>query len=120
MVNFLLFILATIGMMSILTTSSLFTSFRNFVKRKMPNWACEAVRCPQCVGTWTGFFCGYFLVSTALPIVFLCGCASSILCVIYNYFQLYMMTIIDAQVFLDSFGDCNEERGQSAGTEETE
>lgn len=120
MVNFILFMLATIGMTSIITTSSLFTGIRSLVKKTMPNWACEAIQCPQCVGTWTGFFCGYILVSTAFPIVFLCGCASSVLCVIYKYIQLYMMTIIDAQVFLDSFGDCNERPGQSVGAEESE
>lgn len=79
MLNFFLFILATIGMTNIIVDSNLFQPVRNWLKKVLPEKMYELVECHQCCGTWCGFFCGAFLISWHPMHIFFCGCAGSFL-----------------------------------------
>lgn len=79
MISFLLFCFAVIGMTNIIVDSNLFEPVRDVLKRLLPAYFYQLLECHQCCGTWCGFLCGWLLLSTQLPVIFLCGCAGSFL-----------------------------------------
>lgn len=84
--NFLLFALGSIGMCHIIVDGKIFEWFRELLFKIMPNYLCELFRCYQCMGFWSGLFCGYFILGynvhpwwMAVTVTFICGCAGSAL-----------------------------------------
>lgn len=52
--NFLFFSLATIGLMSIITASSIMDELRQWCHDHLPEKAAQGIDCSQCVGFWSG------------------------------------------------------------------
>ena len=90
--NFLLFILATIGMSHIVVDSSLFAPVREWLGKKIP-FIGKIMDCYQCSGTWCGFVMGALLISYDPIIIFACGCAGSFL----SNFAAMVMNYIEAK-----------------------
>lgn len=82
MADFLLFCFATVGMTLILVNGSIFQSFRDSLNRGVENlqqlrekkgispsftlleFFHSLIHCPQCMGFWSGLFCGLFLLTS--------------------------------------------------------
>ena len=58
MISLILFILATIGLTSIMVSGTIMAPVRNLLKGKLPVKIYEVFECYQCMGTWCGFLCG--------------------------------------------------------------
>lgn len=91
MVNFILFILSTIGFTNIIVDpATIFKPIRDFVDKNGPKFLVKLVSCYQCTGTWVGFFCGYCLIGQEIHTVFLCGMAGSYICSLSATFINYL------------------------------
>ena len=90
--EFLLFVLAVIGLTHIMVDSSFMDPFRVWAREHFPEkvlWLHprEMVDCYQCMGTWCGWFLGllfsFLMLNTswivALLVTFFCGFAGSFL-----------------------------------------
>ena len=64
MSSVVLFILASIGLMSIITTSSIMEPIRTWVHNTYPEKYAQGIECSQCVGFWSGFFASALLETT--------------------------------------------------------
>ena len=89
--EFLLFAFGTIGMSHIIVDSSLMEPIRNWYERKMPERLASLVNCYLCSGFWAGIICGFFVLSSNLLMLFVCGCAgaflSNLAAVMLNYLE---------------------------------
>lgn len=103
MLNFVLFVLATIGLSSILVESVIFDPFRQWLK--IPNVGLKQFfksklskifSCFQCMGFWTGLFCGLILVSFNPFIILCCGFAGSFL----SPFASTLINYLEAQTLI--------------------
>lgn len=52
--DFIIFILATIGLTFIITLFYIFEWLRNYLKRISPKFLGKGIKCPACVGFWSG------------------------------------------------------------------
>lgn len=101
MVNFLLFIFATIGLAHILVDSALISPIRDWIKDSMPKYGIVAEKvasfltgilsCYQCCGMWTGLLCGYLCLTHDVLLVLTCGFAGSFLA----YFAALIVSFIE-------------------------
>ncbi len=125
MLNFVLFVLATIGLSSILVESVIFEPFRQWLKTpnvdviqfikskllkiiqwlKAPNVGViqfiksklsKIFSCFQCMGFWTGLFCGLILVSFNPFVILCCGFAGSFL----SPFASTLINYLEAQTLI--------------------
>ena len=122
MFEFLLFASAVVGLANILLTGAnfdrlrLWIQSRNVALQKIENpvsstrfekWLMSNIQkiftCYQCMGTWSGFICGFLLGFDPIMIL-LCGFSGSFLtvfaAVISNYIEA--RTFIDPSVFTES------------------
>ena len=90
MVNFILFVLATIGLTNIIIDGSIFAPLRNFLEKILPSKIYSIFQCFQCMGTWCGFICGFLLVGHSWQVVVCCGFAGSFIAVFGNVFINYL------------------------------
>lgn len=117
MLNFILFILATIGLSSILVESVVFDPFRQWLKGKeydgnnfLINFIFKIITflhiksklskifsCFQCMGFWTGLFCGLILISFNPIIILCCGFAGSFL----SPFSSTLVNYLEAQTLIN-------------------
>lgn len=79
LVNFLIFVLASIGMTHIIVEGYIFTPIRELLRDWLPDTIFYMFECSQCIGFWVGLFCGWVMISNNILIVFLLGCAGSYL-----------------------------------------
>jgi hypothetical protein len=78
MTSLILFVLATIGLTSIMVSGTIMSPVRTFLKNKLPARVYEVFDCYQCMGTWCGFVCGILTLSDYwLGLVLLYGFAGS-------------------------------------------
>lgn len=96
----ILFVAATIGLTNIIVDpAAIMQPIRDFIDTKCHPWLAKLVSCYQCTGTWVGFLCGFFLISTDPAIVFLCGMAGSYLATmsatITNYLEARSIIGVD-------------------------
>lgn len=90
MLNLILFVLATIGLTTIVLESSLFLPVRTFLEKILPAKVYEVFKCNQCMGTWCGFFCGWALISHSPIIIICCGFAGSYVAVLGSVIVDYL------------------------------
>jgi len=79
--EFLLFILATIGFTNILVHGKILDviGLRPFLKRNLKPSVFEVFECYECSGFWSGLIMGFLLISYN-PLIFIsCGFAGSVL-----------------------------------------
>lgn len=106
MLNFILFVLSTIGLSSILVESVVFEPFRAWLKTTDKNHnlliyfkpkLSKIFSCFQCMGFWTGLFCGLILVSFNPIIILCCGFAGSFL----SPFSSTLINYLEAQTLIN-------------------
>lgn len=87
-----LFIFASIGLTHIIVDGKIFEPLRNFVKKYCPQKFYDLITCPQCLGLYMGFICGW-LCFTQIDLyqIAACGFASSFLAsfagIVMNYLE---------------------------------
>jgi hypothetical protein len=82
-IQFLMYVLSTVGMCHIIVDGSIFQGFRESVKKlsnvvKLPKLG-GIVDCYLCCGTWCGFFMGWVWLSNNPYEIFASGCAGGFL-----------------------------------------
>jgi hypothetical protein len=94
-VNYMGFLLGTIGMCHIIVDGSIMEWFRTLTKKiaekvKVPKLG-TVVDCYLCCGTWCGFFMGWVWLTNDPWQIFACGCAggfvSNFAAVLLNYYE---------------------------------
>ena len=104
MTDFILFLLATIGLTNILVDGKIAQPIRDFLKEP-PNWVpfkawtCtpiyEMLSCHMCCGTWVGVLCGCLIYDDFAHIL-LCGFAGSFAAM----FSAMIMNLIEAKTIV--------------------
>ena len=94
MISFFLFVLSTIGLTGLVVDSKIFSPVRTFLKSKLPASIYQVFECYQCSGTWFGFFCGYWFLSSNVVTILLCGAAGSFLAGFYFIISEYLLSKI--------------------------
>lgn len=61
---FIAYLFATSGISIIITSSTIFKKFRNFVEQRSPFFG-EGINCPLCMGFWAGIFLSLWGISPA-------------------------------------------------------
>lgn len=86
MINFLIFLLSTIGLTNIIVHGKILDNLkiRPFLKEKLPEKFYELFECYECTGFWAGLIMGYFLVSHDLFIFVPCAFAGSLISQFYT------------------------------------
>lgn len=93
-----LFALGVIGMTHIIVDATIFQGFRDCVDKYLPASISKVFHCYQCLGFWSGLFCGWFAftyhdnvtnIDHALTWgqLFLAGCSGSLLS---NFMAIYL------------------------------
>ncbi len=97
--NFILFLLAVIGMTHILVDGSIFKPVRDWLKTLLPSSFYTLFECYMCMGFWCGLFLGFFMLSHDVCHVFAAGCAGSFLAnfgsILLNYFLARSIVDLD-------------------------
>ena len=89
--NLTLFALSTVGLTNIIVDpAAIAKPFRDFVEKRSHPWLAKLFSCYQCTGTWSGFLCGYLIVSRNPWTVFLCGMAGSYLATMSATYMNYL------------------------------
>ena len=68
--EFLLFVLATLGLIHIIVDSSLFEPIREWWKSHLPEKIGKAITCHQCTGFWSGAIVGAVLLNPWLFLLY--------------------------------------------------
>jgi hypothetical protein len=97
LLDFIIFVFATIGLTHILVDGSLFEPFRNFVQRFGPKKLYHLISCYQCLGFWVGLLIGYFLLGGGLVYTLAGGFTGSF---ISNWAAIYL-NYLEAQSLID-------------------
>lgn len=86
MINFLIFILSTIGLTNIVVHGKILDNLkiRPLLKKILPAGFYELFECYECTGFWAGLIMGYFLVSHDLVLFVPCGFAGSLVSQFYT------------------------------------
>jgi len=71
------FIVSTIGLTNILVDGMIFDGVRTLLRKCLPVMVYKVFECHQCMGTWAGFLCGYFIFGADIFIIACCGFAGS-------------------------------------------
>lgn len=100
-INFIMFILSTIGMSHIIVDSVIMEWFRVFVKSKsiklgIPGFG-GVVDCYLCCGTWCGFLMGLIWLSYNPFQVLACGCAGGFI----SNFAAVMLNWLEAATIVN-------------------
>lgn len=115
MMYFVLFILSTVGLSSILIESYIFQPFRDWLKNEKMIHKYKIVKylkaklskifsCFQCMGFWAGLINGFVLISFNPLIALCCGFAGSFI----SSFSASFMNYLEAQTLLHLGNDKDE------------
>jgi len=96
MTEFLLWMLACVGMTNIIVESDIFRKLKDFLEPYVPAWMIKLSNCYQCMGFWSGVFvtiCLLFMNNSLVErwfYIFMGGCASSFLSVFFAMLISYL------------------------------
>lgn len=79
MIDFLLFLIGSVGMTHIIIDGSIFDKLRKLLKRLLPEYLHNLFECYMCCGFWCGIILGFCLLTNKPIAIFACGCTSSLL-----------------------------------------
>lgn len=86
MINFALFILATIGLTNIVVHGSIMDilGIRPFLKKNLSEEVYSMFECYQCTGFWCGLIMGTVVISVHPLLILACGFAGSLVSQFYS------------------------------------
>jgi hypothetical protein len=104
MTEIILFTFGTIGMTHIIVDGTIFEPVRNYIKSRSNNAFFKIldkiVMCNQCMGFWSGVFCGMLVFKFGL-LLFVAGCAGSFFsnfsAIYMNYLETQMIITLDKE-----------------------
>ena len=70
-IMFILFVFGSMGLTHILVDSSLMEPLRKWLRSFLPAKLGEALGCHQCIGFWSGLFCGLLITCSPLLLLLL-------------------------------------------------
>ena len=97
MINFLIYVLGTIGMSHIIVDGSIFETPRNYIIKTFPNSLGKLISCYACTGFWCGIIAG-LICFTNIGLIFLCGCAGSFL----SSTGALFLNILETKIVIDN------------------
>lgn len=81
MLEFLIFILSSIGLTFIINFHYIFKWLRNFFDKINPSFLGKGIKCPACLGFWSGMFVHFIQMGFIFDLnILLYGFASSFIC----------------------------------------
>jgi hypothetical protein len=103
-INFIFFLLASVGMTKIVVEGSIFEPVRTWLSQggcgligSLRRFLSRLVECHLCTGMWSGMFMCFLLVSYKPNVVFACGCVGALASVV----STYLLTYIEARTIVD-------------------
>ena len=89
MIDLILFVLAVAGLTDILVNSPVFSNWKDILLGS-PLYSIST--CSKCMGFFSGFLCGFVLLSQVPLYVLMCGFAGSFICGFSELFMNYLET----------------------------
>ena len=93
-IDLIIFVLASVGLTLILVDSTIFHPVRVWIRKKNYQWLNDMISCYQCMGFWSGLFCGilmllpgYFIVPRLLLLGFLASYLSMLGTLLIDYYN---------------------------------
>lgn len=88
--NLILFILASVGLTSIIVDSDIMRPVRELLQKTLPASVYKLFECYQCTGFWSGIINGFILLSVNPLILLTCGFAGSLVSAGWVYLSNYL------------------------------